>query len=60
MTALFESLLLMLICDVFSLLIPTFLHFSQVGKPILDSIIKLPTAVKDLCYSRNIAEHLPD
>ena len=36
MTALFESLLPMLICDIFSLSIPTFLHFSQVGKPIID------------------------
>ena len=36
-TALFESLLLMIICDVFSASIPTYLLFSQVGKPILDS-----------------------
>ena len=36
MTVPFESLLLMLIHDVFSLSIPTYLHFSWVGKPILD------------------------
>src|SRR5882724_13234784 len=36
-TALSESLLLMLICDIFSLLIPTYLHFFQVRKPILDT-----------------------
>ena len=27
----------MIICDIFFLLILTFLHFSQVGKPILDT-----------------------
>jgi len=37
MTALSESLLPMLICGVFSLLILNFLHFIQVGKPILDT-----------------------
>ena len=36
MTALFESLLLMVIHDVYSVLTPTKLHFIQVGKPILD------------------------
>src|SRR5882724_5853995 len=37
MTALFESLFLTITLDVFSLSIPTFLHFSRVGKPVLDS-----------------------
>jgi len=36
MTALSESLSLMIICDVFSLSIPTYLLFSQIGKQILD------------------------
>jgi len=40
MTALSESLCLTIICDVFSLLILTFLLFSWVGKPILDKIPK--------------------
>jgi len=39
MTALFESLSLMIICDVFFLSNLTFLHFSQVRKPILDSLV---------------------
>ena len=38
MTALSESLLPMLICDIFSLLILTYLHFSWVRKPILDTV----------------------
>jgi len=38
MTVLSESLLPTLICDVFSLSILTYLHFSQVRKPILDTI----------------------
>src|SRR5882724_8165206 len=43
MTALFESLSLTIICDLFSLLIPTYLHFIQVGKPILDShLLQIP------------------
>src|SRR5882724_9128653 len=37
MTALSESFSLTIIHDIFPLTIPTFLHFSQVGKPILDS-----------------------
>ena len=37
MTALFESLFLVIIHDIFSVLIPTCLHFSQVRKPVLDS-----------------------
>jgi len=37
MTALFENLSLMIICDVFSLSISTYLLFSQISKPILDS-----------------------
>ena len=37
MTALSESSSLTIICDVFSLPISTYLLFSQVGKPILDS-----------------------
>jgi len=37
MTALFESLSLMIIHDVLSLLILTYLLFSQIGKPILDT-----------------------
>src|SRR5882724_8488354 len=37
MTALSGIFSLMIICDVFSLSIPTFLLFSQVGKPILDT-----------------------
>ena len=40
MTALFESLLLMIICDVFSVLIPTYLLFSQVGKHIIDKPVE--------------------
>src|SRR5882724_7283806 len=36
MTALFESFSLTIILDVFSLSIPTLLHFSWVGKPVLD------------------------
>ena len=36
-TALFESVLLTIICDVFSASILTYLLFSQVGKPILDT-----------------------
>jgi len=36
MTALFESLPPMVICDVYSVLILTYLHFSQVRKPVLD------------------------
>jgi len=40
MTALFVSLLLTTIHDVFSTLILTYLHFSQVRKPVLDT----PTA----------------
>jgi len=39
MTALFKSLSLTIIHDVFSLSIPTYLHFSQVRKPILDSVL---------------------
>src|SRR5882724_340285 len=39
MTALSESLLLMLICDIFSLSILTYLHFSWVGKPVLDTML---------------------
>src|SRR5882724_9611214 len=38
MTALFESFSLTITLDVFSLSIPTFLHFSQVGKPVLESL----------------------
>ena len=41
MTALSENLLLTLIRDVFPLFILTYLHFSQVGKPILDSILQV-------------------
>jgi len=37
MTALFESLSLTIICNIFSLLISTYLLFSQIRKPILDS-----------------------
>src|SRR5882724_9954178 len=37
MTAPFESLLLMVIHDIYSVLTSTYLHFSQVRKPILDS-----------------------
>src|SRR5882724_2529250 len=37
MTALSESLPSMVICDVYSVLIPTYLHFSQVRKPVLDT-----------------------
>src|SRR5882724_3132813 len=37
MTALSESFSLMIICDIFSLPISTFLLFSQIGKPILDT-----------------------
>ena len=37
MTALFESFSLTITLNVFSLLIPTLLHFSRVGKPILDN-----------------------
>jgi len=37
MTALFESFSLTIILDVFSLSILTLLHFSRVGKPVLDS-----------------------
>ena len=36
MTALFESFLLMRIGDISSVLTPTYFHFIQVGKPILD------------------------
>src|SRR5882724_2503144 len=39
MTALSESFSLTIICDVFPLMILTFLHFSQVGKPVLDTHI---------------------
>jgi len=41
MTALFESLFLKIIHDVFSVLILAYLHFSQVRKPILDSHVTL-------------------
>jgi len=37
-TALLESFALMVTLDIISLLILTFLHFSQVRKPILDSL----------------------
>src|SRR5882724_12578042 len=37
MTALFESFSLTIILDIFSLSIPTLLHFSWVGKPFLDT-----------------------
>ena len=37
MTALFESLSLTIIRDVFSLSNPTYWHFNQVGKPVLDN-----------------------
>jgi len=37
MTALFESLLLMIICDVFSISILIYLHCSRVGKPVLNT-----------------------
>jgi len=37
MTALSESLSLMIICDIFSLSILTYLLFSWIGKPIIDS-----------------------
>jgi len=39
MMALFKSFSLMIICDIFSLLILTYLRFSWVGKPILDSSV---------------------
>jgi len=42
MTALFESLLLTIIHDLFSALIPTYLLFIQVGKPVLDTRPKSP------------------
>src|SRR5882724_6988453 len=42
MTALFESFSLTIILNVFSLSIPTLLHFSQVGKPVLDTVYPLP------------------
>jgi len=41
MTALTESFLSMSIHNVFSWPISTFLRFSRIGKPVLDSIIKL-------------------
>ena len=37
MTALFESLLPKVICDIYSVLIPTYLHFSWVRKHVLDT-----------------------
>src|SRR5882724_5929843 len=40
MTALFESFPLTTILNVFSLSIPTLLHFSRVGKPVLDTAVK--------------------
>src|SRR5882724_3154842 len=40
MTALSESFSLMITLDVFSLSIPTLLHFSRVGKPVLDKEAK--------------------
>jgi len=40
MTALLESLSLTIILDIISLSIPTFLLFSQVGKPILEKLLK--------------------
>src|SRR5882724_11319481 len=43
MTALFESFSLTIILDVFSLSIPTLLHFSRVGKPVLDRRLPWPT-----------------
>ena len=52
MTALFESFLLTIICDVFSVSILTYFLFCQVRKPVLDSIIKLPLLSKVLCYPR--------
>jgi len=47
MTALSESLLPMLICDVFSLSILTYLHFSWVRKPVLDKDTDLSWSVLD-------------
>ena len=41
MRALFKSLLLTIIHEVFSILILTYFHFSQIGKPVPDSIIEL-------------------
>src|SRR5882672_9647395 len=52
MTALFESLPLMISLDVISVPILTYLHFSRIRKPILDSIINLSTVIKDTFYSR--------
>src|SRR5882724_10730555 len=52
MTALSESLLPTLIHDVFSLSILTYLHFSWVRKPVLDSILpsgSLCLNLKRLC-----------
>src|SRR5882724_5745537 len=58
MTALFESFSLMFIHDVFSLLISTYLLFSQIGKPVLDNwpVTFLNTMVKVLsaCVAENI------
>src|SRR5882672_1908523 len=36
--------------NVFSWSIPTYLHFSRVGKPVLDSIIELPLLLKELTF----------
>ena len=58
MTALIESLLLMIICDVFSSSILTYFHFSQVRKPILDTGLLSSTKILN-----NIgileSEHMP-
>ena len=37
----------MLICDVFSLSIPTYLHFSWVRKPVLDNVDEFNTRLLD-------------
>src|SRR5882724_7783300 len=51
MTALFKSFSLMIIHDVFSLLILTYLQFIQVGKPVLDRHNMSPIHVSHLAVS---------
>src|SRR5882672_3198593 len=56
MTALFESLSLMFASNVFSWSIPTYLHFSRVGKPILDRTPIL--LINDQCGIHHVGEEL--
>jgi len=57
-TALLESFSPTVTLDVVPQLIPTFLHFIQVGKPIIDSIIELPLSSKIFVYDRKIVMSL--